>query len=159
MCVSDRLTVHIPGGSSSGGGSGTSGGGSGTGTSSAQQTLCSQYAYWSGNGYDLNNNLWGQSAASSGSQCTYLDGSSSNGVSWSTSWNWQGGENNVKSYVYSGRQMQTGRLISSISGMPTSASWSYSTTNGVRANVAYDLFTASNPNHSTSSGDYELMIW
>ena len=29
----------------------------------------------------------------------------------------------------------------------------------IRANVAYDLFTAANSGHGTSSGDYELMIW
>lgn len=123
-----------------------------------QQSLCAQYAYWSGNGYEILNNLWGQSAASSGSQCTYVDGSSSNGVSWHTAWTWQGGENNVKSYVYSGKQIAKGRNISSISSMQTSVSWSYNTQN-VRANVAYDIFTAADPNHATSSGDYELMIW
>jgi len=123
-----------------------------------QQTLCQQYGYWSGNGYDLNNNLWGKNAASSGSQCTYLDNASAGGIAWHTTWNWQGGQNNVKSYVYSGRQVPRGRLISSIGSMQTSVSWSYNT-NNVRANVAYDVFTASDPNHSTSSGDYELMIW
>lgn len=123
-----------------------------------QQTLCQQYGYWSGAGYELNNNLWGKNAASSGSQCTYLDSASGGGIAWHTTWNWQGGQNNVKSYVYSGRQVPKGRLISSIGSMQTSVSWSYNT-NNVRANVAYDLFTASDPNHSASSGDYELMIW
>jgi xyloglucan-specific endo-beta-1,4-glucanase len=42
--------------------------------------------------------------------------------------------------------------------MQSAAAWSYSGTN-VRANVAYDLFTAADPNHATHSGDYELMIW
>jgi xyloglucan-specific endo-beta-1,4-glucanase len=51
-----------------------------------------------------------------------------------------------------------GRKITSIGSMQTSVSWSYSTTN-IRANVAYDIFTAADPNHSNSSGDYELMIW
>jgi hypothetical protein len=46
-----------------------------------QATLCDQYGYWSGNGYEVNNNNWGKSAATSGSQCTYVDGSSSNGIS------------------------------------------------------------------------------
>ncbi|KAI1049656.1 hypothetical protein LB505_011698 [Fusarium chuoi] len=41
--------------------------------------------------------------------------------------------------------------------MQSAAAWSYSGTN-VRANVAYDLFTAADPNHVTYSGDYELMI-
>ncbi|KAK4236496.1 glycoside hydrolase [Achaetomium macrosporum] len=123
-----------------------------------QATLCDQYGYWSGNGYEVNNNNWGRSAASSGSQCTYVDGSSSNGVQWHTTWTWNGGENNVKSYAYSGRQVARGRKIASIGSMQTSVSWSYSNTN-IRANVAYDIFTAADPNHVNSSGDYELMIW
>ena len=122
-----------------------------------QATLCKQYEYWSGNGYEMNNNLWGKDSASSGSQCTYLNSASNNGIAWSTTWTWQGSPNNVKSYVYSGRQVTKGRKISQISSMPTSVNWKYSTS--VRANVAYDIFTAADPNHSTSSGDYELMIW
>jgi len=42
--------------------------------------------------------------------------------------------------------------------MQTSASWSYST-QSVRANVAYDIFTSADPNHANSGGDYEVMIW
>ena len=126
-------------------------------TLAQQQTLCKQYEYFSTNGYELNNNLWGQGSASSGSQCTYYEGLSGSGVKWHTSWTWQGGDNNVKSYVYSGRQF-TKKLVSQINGMQTIAQWSYDNTN-IRANVAYDLFTAADINHSTSSGDYELMIW
>ncbi|KAK4446093.1 glycoside hydrolase family 12 protein [Podospora aff. communis PSN243] len=122
-----------------------------------QATLCKQYEYWSGNGYEMNNNLWGKDAASSGSQCTYLNSASANGISWSSTWTWQGAPNNVKSYVYAGRQVTRGRKISQISSMPTSVSWQYNT--NVRANVAYDIFTAADPNHVNSSGDYELMIW
>jgi xyloglucan-specific endo-beta-1,4-glucanase len=123
-----------------------------------QATLCEQYGYWSGNGYEINNNNWGRGSASSGSQCTYVDGSSGSGVRWHTTWQWQGGENNVKSYANSGKQFARGLKISSLSNMQTSVSWSYSNTN-IRANVAYDVFTAADPNHATSSGDYELMIW
>lgn len=42
--------------------------------------------------------------------------------------------------------------------MQTSVSWSYSTQD-LRANVAYDIFTAADPDHANSGGDYELMIW
>jgi xyloglucan-specific endo-beta-1,4-glucanase len=122
-----------------------------------QATLCKQYEYWSGNGYEMNNNLWGKDAASSGSQCTYLNSASANGIAWSSTWTWQGAPNNVKSYVYAGRQVTRGRKISQISSMPTSVTWQYNT--NVRANVAYDIFTAADPNHANSSGDYELMIW
>lgn len=121
-------------------------------------TLCEQYGYWSGNGYEINNNLWGRGSASSGSQCTYVDSASNNGVAWRTTWTWNGSPNDVKSYVYSGRQFARGLKISSIGSMPTSVTWNYNTEN-VRANVAYDVFTAADPNHPNHGGDYELMIW
>jgi len=111
-----------------------------------------------GSGYECLNNLWGDNTATSGQQCTYVDGSSGSGVKFHSTWTWQGSPNNVKSYIYCGRQFPKGRLISSITSMQTSVSWSYSTQD-VRANVAYDVFTAADPNHANSGGDYELMIW
>ncbi|KAK1756985.1 endoglucanase [Echria macrotheca] len=123
-----------------------------------QRALCDLYAYWSGNGYEVLNNLWGKDAATSGSQCTYLDSASDSGIAWRTTWTWQGGKNNVKSYPYAGRIVQRGRKISDIRSMQTSVTWNYDNEN-IRANVAYDIFTAADPNHVNSSGDYELMIW
>ncbi|KAK0707380.1 concanavalin A-like lectin/glucanase domain-containing protein [Lasiosphaeris hirsuta] len=123
-----------------------------------QKDLCDLYAYWSGNGYELINNLWGKDSATSGSQCTYLDDSTDAGVQWHTTWTWQGGHNNVKSYPYSGRQVAKGRLISSIHSMPTAVTWRYDNER-IRANVAYDIFTSADPNHDNTGGDYELMIW
>jgi hypothetical protein len=64
----------------------------------------------------------------------------------------------VKSYAYAGRVLDKGNLISKIKGLPTTVKWSYDT-NTMRCNVAYDVFTAADPNHVNSSGDYELMIW
>ncbi|KAF3008626.1 hypothetical protein E8E13_008322 [Curvularia kusanoi] len=124
-------------------------------------SLCTQYAYYSTAGYEILNNLWGKDAASSGSQCTYYEGSSSSGsgIKWSSTWTWQGAENNVKSYVYAGRIVSKGNTIANIKTMSTQIDWNYNTTNNVRANVAYDIFTAQDPNHVNSSGDYELMIW
>lgn len=122
------------------------------------KTLCEQYGYWSGNGYEVLNNLWGKDSATSGSQCTYVDSASSSGVGIRSTWTWQGGQNNVKSYIYAGKQTARGRKISSFGSMQTSMQWSYNT-NNIRANVAYDIFTAADPNHVNSSGDYELMIW
>ena len=123
-----------------------------------QKALCGLYDYWSGNGYELLNNLWGKDAATSGSQCTYLEGAFDNNIQWRTTWTWQGGQNNVKSYPYVGRQIPKGRKISTVSKMPTSVTWKYDNEN-IRANVAYDVFTAEDPNHANSGGDYELMIW
>ncbi|KAH8693329.1 mixed-linked glucanase [Phaeosphaeriaceae sp. PMI808] len=121
------------------------------------KTLCEQYGYYSSSGYELNNNNWGKGSASSGSQCTYVDSVSGSGAKWRTTWTWNGGENNVKSYAYSGRQI-TKKLVSKYSDLSTTAQWSYSS-QSVRCNIAYDLFTSADVNHSTSSGDYELMVW
>lgn len=121
-------------------------------------TLCDQYGYYAANGYEFNNNNWGKGSATSGSQCTTVRSTSSSGVSWSTTWNWAGGQNSVKSYANAGKQFARGLKISNIKSLPTSISWDYSNRN-IRANVAYDVFTAADPNHVTSSGDYELMVW
>ncbi|SPO01695.1 related to endoglucanase I precursor [Cephalotrichum gorgonifer] len=120
-------------------------------------TLCEQYGYHADQGYEVLNNLWGRDAASSGSQCTYYLGRSGSGISWSSEWTWTGAENNVKSYVYAGRQFDR-RLVSSISSLPTTLKWSYDVSN-IRANVAYDIFTHTDRDHENSNGNYELMIW
>ncbi|KAI1823324.1 endoglucanase [Xylaria intraflava] len=122
------------------------------------QELCPQFAgYTASNGYYFNNNAWGSSAGS-GSQCLNVGMLLNPGVQWSSEWSWSGGDNNVKGYPYSGRTLGTKQLITDIASMPTKAQWQYGGSN-IRADVAYDLFTAADPNHDTSSGDYELMIW
>ncbi|CAH0056639.1 unnamed protein product, partial [Clonostachys solani] len=119
--------------------------------------LCDQFAYHNEAGWYFNNNEWG-SGSGSGDQCTHVDSVSSSGVSWHTEWSWSGGENNVKSYPYSGRELSDKKLVNTISKIPSGADWSYSGSD-IRANVAYDIFTAADPNHEISSGDHELMIW
>lgn len=129
----------------------------GTRTRAAAAALCSQYAYQSVNGYDLLNNLWGISTATSGSQCTNYDGPVGSGIAFSSEWTWQGDQNTVKSYIYAGRQF-TRKKVSEIRSLPTTAEWSYNSTN-IRANVAYDIFTHPDPQHVNYNGEYELMIW
>ena len=124
----------------------------------AAQDLCGQYDYHESNGYYFNNNKWGADAGQ-GDQCTHVDNVRDVGVAWHTEWSWSGGENNVKSYPYSGRKLPGSKsLVKDIGSLPTKAEWRYQGDN-IRANVAYDLFTAADPNHDTSSGDYDLMIW
>ncbi len=121
------------------------------------QSLCGQYDYYSANGYYFNNNAWG-SGYGQGSQCTYVDQLLNPGVQWHSDWSWSGGDNYVKSYPYSGRQVSNKPLVKDIGSLPTKAEWAYYGDN-IRGDVAYDLFTAADPNHDTSSGDFELMIW
>ncbi|OJJ07304.1 hypothetical protein ASPVEDRAFT_46645 [Aspergillus versicolor CBS 583.65] len=121
------------------------------------QELCEQYGTHVSSPYSVNNNLWGMDSGS-GSQCTYVDGISGSGAAWHTTWTWSGGEDEVKSYANSKLEDLNKALISDIQSIPTTVEWSYDNTD-IRANVAYDLFTAADINHVTYSGDYELMIW
>ena len=122
-----------------------------------QKNMCGEQEGYSASGYRVQNNLWGKNSATSGSQCSAFNSASGSSVAWSTTWQWSGGDNNVKSYSYSSRDFSK-RLVSQISSIPSTAIWSVSNQN-IRANVAYDLFTAQDINHPTSGGDYELMIW
>ncbi|KAJ5243932.1 hypothetical protein N7489_004028 [Penicillium chrysogenum] len=122
-----------------------------------QKTLCGQYETYSSGAYIVNNNLWGKDSGS-GSQCASVNSISDSGVSWSTTWDWSGGEDNVKSYPNSGLVALKKQPVSDISSIPSSVKWNYDNTD-IRADVAYDLFTAADINHDTSSGDYELMVW
>jgi xyloglucan-specific endo-beta-1,4-glucanase len=121
------------------------------------QVLTDKFAWYGDNGYYFNNNMWGMDSGS-GYQVTRVESTQPEGVVWHVDWNWNGGDNNVKSYPYSGRELPTKRLIRDIQSLPSSASWTYSGPD-VRANVAFDLFTASDPEHENWHGDYELMIW
>ncbi|GKZ39593.1 hypothetical protein AbraIFM66950_000696 [Aspergillus brasiliensis] len=120
------------------------------------QKMCSQYDSASRPPYSVNQNLWGEDQGT-GSQCVYVDDLSSKGASWHTDWTWSGGEGEVKSYSNSGVTFEK-KLVSDVQGISTSVEWTQDNTN-VNADVSYDLFTAANVDHATSSGDYELMVW
>jgi len=100
--------------------------------------------------------LWGESAATSGSQCSFYNGVVGSGVSWGTTWTWVGGQYNVKSYSHSDL-IFTPKTIASISSIPSTFTWSYSGTSNVVADVSYDMFTSSTAADTTN--DYEVMIW
>ncbi|EEY17001.1 Endoglucanase cel12C [Verticillium nonalfalfae] len=117
-------------------------------------TFCDDWGSAVAGPYTVYNNLWGKGSATSGQQCTTLSGLSGNAVSWSTSWSWAGGQNNVKSYPNALLAI-TKRPLSQVSSIPSSWSWSY-TGSSLVANVAYDLFTG---NTADSAPAYEIMIW
>ncbi|KAF6829549.1 endoglucanase a precursor [Colletotrichum musicola] len=130
------------------------------------ETLDKKWGYHQVDGYELNNNTWGCDSATSGSQRTHYDGPSSPGsaacpgrvgIAWSSDWEWRGGDDSVKSYVYGARQFPR-RLVSEIAALPTEVEWHYSTWD-VRANVAFDIFTDTDREHANSSGEFEVMIW
>ncbi|EAW20396.1 glycoside hydrolase family 12 protein [Aspergillus fischeri NRRL 181] len=110
--------------------------------------LCAKYDSATSPPYSVNNNLWGEHQGT---------GSHDGGASWHTNWTWNGGEGTVKSYSNSGGNFEK-KLVSDVRSIRTGVVWMQDNEN-VEADVAYDLFTAANIDHATSSGDYELMIW
>ncbi|KAI9039829.1 glycoside hydrolase family 12 protein [Aspergillus affinis] len=120
------------------------------------QKLCDKYDSARSPPYSVNNNLWGEYQGT-GSQCVYIDSLSSAGASWHTTWTWNGGKGTVKSYSNSGVDFEK-KLVNDVRTIPTGVEWTQDNTN-VDADVAYDMFTAANVDHATSSGDYELMVW
>ncbi|KAH8728224.1 endoglucanase A precursor [Phaeosphaeriaceae sp. PMI808] len=116
--------------------------------------FCDQWGNQVSGPYTIYNNLWGKADASSGSQCTGVDGLSGNTLKWHTKWSWAGGQGKVKSYANVVTKINQVAL-SSVKSLPSTWSWNYSGSNMV-ANVAYDLFTSST---ATGSAQYEIMIW
>lgn len=60
-------------------------------------TYCDAFGSFSSAYYTFYHNNWG-AASGTGSQCTTFSSTSGQTVSWSTSWSWSGGSNQVKSY-------------------------------------------------------------
>jgi len=111
----------------------------------------------------LQNNLWGESAASSGggqtSQVTAVNG---NDISWHTTYNWAGAPNNVKSYANLDLRTGIGKTLASIVSIPTSWQWTYtSASSNLVADVSYDLWLSktAGTTGATSASTYEIMIW
>ncbi|KAF4566274.1 hypothetical protein EYR36_011690 [Pleurotus pulmonarius] len=118
-------------------------------------THCGQWDTVNAGTYTFFQNLWGAGGASSGSQCGNLVSLSGSTIAWKTTWTWTGGSG-VKSYSNIQQNQNAGRQLSAISSIPSTWSWSQTTSGNVVGNVAYDLFTASTP---TGNNVNEIMIW
>ncbi|KAL4989537.1 concanavalin A-like lectin/glucanase domain-containing protein [Aspergillus falconensis] len=123
-------------------------------TFTRRSDFCGQWDTTTAGNFIVYNNLWGQDNADSGSQCTGVDSANGNSISWHTTWSWSGGSSSVKSYANAAYQF-TATQLSSLSSIPSTWEWQYSTTDIV-ANVAYDLFTSSS---AGGDSEYEIMIW
>lgn len=86
-------------------------------------TICGQWDSVVTGTYTLYQDLWGESAATSGSQCSTLTSLSGNTIVWSTSWTWAGGSNSVKSFANVVVAQSTGYQVSTISTIPSV--WDY----------------------------------
>lgn len=125
------------------------------------QTLSGQFSCLPAGEYTLCQNLWGE-LSGVGSQSSTLVGNSGNAVSWSTNWNWANNPNNVKSYANILSNTALGVQLDNIASAPTTWSWSYETqSQGIRADVAYDIWFGTAPSGSpaTNASSYEIMIW
>ena len=117
--------------------------------------------------YWLNSNLWGASSGS-GSQClsdTSINGST---IAWSTSWNWTGQANSVKSYDSSvlgwhwgWKNSNTGLPVQLSSNTAIQTSWNFNlnqtTPGGI--DVSYDTWLSPNANLGNANPSDEVMVW
>ncbi|KAG7393460.1 hypothetical protein PHYBOEH_006088 [Phytophthora boehmeriae] len=117
--------------------------------------FCDQWGTATTDNYIIYNNLWGESSATSGSQCTGLDSSSGSTIAWHTNWTWEGASSSVKSYANAALQFDAVQL-SSVSSIPTTMKYTVDYSGTIVADVSYDLFTSST---STGSNEFEIMIW
>ncbi|KAK7014404.1 concanavalin A-like lectin/glucanase domain-containing protein [Favolaschia claudopus] len=110
----------------------------------------------------LENNLWGQSAATSGSQSSQVTATNGNAVTWHTTYTWTGGNFQVKSYANLDLRTGLGKSISSISSIPTTWQWTYSSaSSNLVADVSYDLWLSNvaGSGGASSSSTFEIMVW
>ncbi|KAG9099114.1 hypothetical protein FRC06_005639 [Ceratobasidium sp. 370] len=107
--------------------------------------------------YTLYNNLWGMSAATSGSQSTQATSVNGKKVAWKTTYTWAGGPYNVKSYANLGLNTGLNKKLSAITSIPSNWYWTYSSaSSNLVANVSYDLWLSTTSGGSSTD---EIMIW
>jgi xyloglucan-specific endo-beta-1,4-glucanase len=85
-------------------------------------TICGQWDSVVTGTYTVYQDLWGESAATSGSQCTTVNSDENGTLNWSTSWTWAGGSSSVKSFA-NAVVSATVKRISAISSIPTTWHW------------------------------------
>jgi xyloglucan-specific endo-beta-1,4-glucanase len=130
-------------------------------------TICGQWDTVETGTYTVYQDLWGEAAATSGSQCTTVDSDSSGTLVWSTAWTWEGGSSSVKSYA-NAVVSTTSQQISAISSIPTTWKWrsvpapsptkpsSHNSSSYTGTSIVADIFTSAT---SGGANAYEIMIW
>ncbi|KAF5349626.1 hypothetical protein D9756_008973 [Leucocoprinus leucothites] len=112
--------------------------------------------------FTLENNLWGQSAATSGSQSSQVTATNGNSITWHTTYSWAGGPFNVKSYANLDLRVGLGKTLNQIGSIPATWSWSYtSASSDLVADVSYDLWLSNvaGTGGASSTSTFEIMIW
>ncbi|KAJ8077352.1 hypothetical protein PM082_001782 [Marasmius tenuissimus] len=132
-----------------------------TSTIVGAQTISGPFDCLPAGDYTLCQNLWGRQSGV-GNQSSTLVGTSGNSVQWSTNYTWQNGPNAVKSYANIESNVAKGVQLQNVQSAPTVWSWSYSDrSDGIRADVAYDIWTGVPPVGTPASvnSSFEIMIW
>ncbi|EED80546.1 endo-1,4-beta-D-glucanase [Postia placenta Mad-698-R] len=126
----------------------------------SQTTLTGQYTCATSGNYELCQDQWG-SANGVGSQNSTLVSTSGNTISWTTTYTWANNENDVKTFANVLQTTYQGITLSTITSAPTSWTWEYeSSSSGLRADVAYDIwFGSAAGDAGSSTSTYEIMIW
>ena len=117
--------------------------------------------------YYLFNNLWGADTGS-GSQCLWNIPTDGEPLSWATRWSWAGPDDTIKSYAaavlgwHGGwRVADTGLPLQLSAARSIQTSWTFRLTQEVqgKANVTYDMWLSSRPDHGGEDPEGEVMIW
>jgi len=109
--------------------------------------------------FTLCQNLWGRNSGVGNQSSTLISASAG---AWSTKYMWANGPNSVKSYANLISNNAKGVQLQNIKSAPTTWVWNYQTqSSGIRADVAYDIWTGvpSSGNTASSASSFEIMIW
>jgi len=112
-------------------------------------------------------NLWGKSSAASRSwQTAQRQTSGRHDIAWTTSYDWSGGSNEIKSYSNVALIQNLPIQLSNITNCRSNWHWTYTAQNNVVADVSYDIWFAASPVSPPWSAQavsgvstYEIMIW
>ncbi|EJD47490.1 hypothetical protein AURDEDRAFT_163359 [Auricularia subglabra TFB-10046 SS5] len=121
-------------------------------------THCGQWDSVNTGLYTLYLDQWGINGppAATGSDCASIQSLCGTTLKWTTSWEWSGGTDGVKTYTNINLNTGLNKQVSAIKSIPTSWQWSQTTSGTIVANIAYDLFTSASAGGSNA---YEIMVW
>ncbi|KAK7472427.1 hypothetical protein VKT23_000542 [Stygiomarasmius scandens] len=126
------------------------------------QTITGAFDCVPAGSYNLCANLWLGRQSGVGGQNSTLVSAEGNNVAWSTAWTWANNDNSVKSYSNVESTVAKGMQLADITSAPTTWVWNYqSQSSGIRADVAYDIWTGvpQTGAPASSASSYEIMIW
>lgn len=117
--------------------------------------------------YHLFNNLWGADT-DSGSRCLWEVPADGEPLPWATRWGWSGPDDTIKSYAAavlgwygSWKVADTGLPVQLSAVRSLQTSWTFKLMQDVRgkANVTYDMWLSSRPDHGGEGPEGEVMAW